>query len=109
MTTEALRLGKPARLPHLINLFNAILRTGHLPRNLCHSTIILVSKKDDGSDIGNYRPITLMKIIERRIAGKLDEHQPVEQAGFRPDFSITDHVHTVNQVIEKANEYNKTL
>lgn len=97
MTTVALRLGKPARLPHLINLINVILRTGHLPRNLCHSTMILLSKKDDGSDIGNYRPITL------------DEHQPVEQAGFRPDFSTTDHVHTVNQVIEKANEYNKTL
>ena len=50
-----------------------------------------------------------MKVIEIRIASTLDLHQPPEQAGFRPHFSTTDHLYTINQVIEKYNEFNKPL
>ncbi|GFS22626.1 endonuclease-reverse transcriptase [Elysia marginata] len=39
----------------------------------------------------------------------LDENQPREQAGFRKGYSTTDHIHTLNQVIEKSNEYNLPL
>ena len=38
-----------------------------------------------------------------------DENQPREQAGFRSAFSTMDHLHALNQVIEKANEYNLEL
>ncbi|CAG9130127.1 unnamed protein product [Plutella xylostella] len=50
-----------------------------------------------------------IKVIQNRIASKLDSHQPPEQAGFRPGFSTTDHLHSLNQIIEKYNEYNKDL
>ena len=39
----------------------------------------------------------------------LDENQPREQAGFRSEFSTSDHLHALNQAIEKANEYNLKL
>ncbi|GBP54675.1 Retrovirus-related Pol polyprotein from type-2 retrotransposable element R2DM; Endonuclease [Eumeta japonica] len=37
--------------------------------------------------------------------GKLDEQQPIEQAGFRRDYSVLDHIHSVRQIIEKYREY----
>lgn len=39
----------------------------------------------------------------------LEEHQPQEQTGFRKNFATTDHLMTVNQLIEKSNEFQKDL
>ena len=39
----------------------------------------------------------------------LDANQPREQAGFRKGFATTDHLHTINQIIEKSNEFNLPL
>ncbi|GBP64503.1 Retrovirus-related Pol polyprotein from type-1 retrotransposable element R2 [Eumeta japonica] len=52
------------------------------------------------------------KSLHKKIDGcrnTLDENQPKEQAGFRKNFSTIDHVHTVKQIMEKYNEYNKPL
>ncbi|GBP38448.1 Retrovirus-related Pol polyprotein from type-2 retrotransposable element R2DM; Endonuclease [Eumeta japonica] len=40
---------------------------------------------------------------------RLEENQPVEQAGFRKDYSTIDHIHTIKQLLQKYNEYNKTI
>lgn len=117
VTTEALKIGEPVPLPHLTNLCNYILQTGSFPHNFCHSTIILIHKKGEKSDIGNYRPISFishlfklfMKIIENRISGELDLHQPPEQAGFRRGLSTTDYFHSLNQLLEKHVEFNIPL
>ena len=117
ITTEVLRLGQNVLIPHITSFFNTILHTGQIPLEMCHSNIILLHKKGDKADISNYRPISLIshlyklfiKIIENRNASTLDLHQPPEQAGFRPHFSTTDHLYTINQVIEKYNEFNKPL
>ncbi|GBP07182.1 Retrovirus-related Pol polyprotein from type-2 retrotransposable element R2DM; Endonuclease [Eumeta japonica] len=45
------------------------------------------------------------KVILKRIERKLDEQQPIEQAGFRRDYSVLDHIHAVRQIIEKYEEY----
>lgn len=117
ITTEALKIGEPILLPHITNLFNTILKTGTLPENFCHSNIIILHKKGDKSDLANYRPISLVshlykafiKVLENRISGKLDQQQPAEQAGFRRGLSTTDHLHTLNQIIEKYSEFNLPL
>ncbi len=61
----------------------------------------------------NYRPITLSptiakifsKLIETRIQNTAKQQQPIEQAGFRKSFSTLDHLHAINQIIEKCSEY----
>ena len=47
--------------------------------------------------------------ITIRLEKKLDENQPREQAGFRSNYSTTDHIHTINQLKEKCREYNIPL
>lgn len=98
-------------------LFNNILQSGKTPKQWSKSTIILIHKTGDRSDLDKYRPISLMsniykifsKILLNRVTKILDENQPREQAGFRKSFSTMDHIHVVSQIIEKTNEYNRTL
>ena len=101
----------------LAELFTKCLREGKTPKAWKNTIIILIHKKGDTKDLKNYRPISLLsviyklftKVITNRIADTLDLNQPREQAGFRSGFSTTDHIHTLNQIIEKTNEYRKPL
>ena len=49
------------------------------------------------------------RILQKRIDWLLDENQPREQAGFRKGYSTVDHLQTINQLIEKCNEFNRPL
>ncbi|KAJ8704650.1 hypothetical protein PYW07_011838 [Mythimna separata] len=117
ITNELLRGTISELSPILTRVFNETLYTGIIPRNWAKSHIILIHKKGPKDDIGNYRPISLIsnvykvfaKVILNRISNSLDENQPVEQAGFRKDFSTIDHIHTTKQLIQKYNEYNKPI
>lgn len=103
--------------PALAKLFNEILQTRQIPEEWTECHIILLHKKGPRDEIGNYRPISLIsniykvfaKVIMERISSKLNESQPVEQAGFRKNFSTIDHIHTIKQLIQKYNEYNKQI
>ncbi|KAK6728360.1 hypothetical protein RB195_005791 [Necator americanus] len=78
---------------------------------------VLLYKKGDPHDIGNYRPICLLSVIYKlftrvvlnRIEKVLDEGQPCEQAGFRKGFSTIDYIHTVSKLIEVSREYKMPL
>lgn len=104
-------------VPLLTSLFNEVLRTETVPTQWTTSTIILIHKKGDKGDVGNYRPISLMsniykifaKIILSRLTRVLDENQPREQAGFRSKYSVVDHVQVVRQIFEKYKEYGLPL
>ena len=98
----------------LTDLFNTCLHHQLVPKAWKNALIVLIHKKGNTSDIKNYRPISLLPIMYKvfsnillqRMIRTLDFHQRREQAGFR---STIDHLQVVNQMQEKANEYNIPL
>lgn len=114
---EALILGRHILLGPLTTLFNKILENQEIPINWARSRIILLYKKGDPEDINNYRPISLLPTIyklfamcvEKRIEPTIEKNQPAEQAGFRQGYSTIDHIHTLDQIIEKHVEYQQKL
>ncbi|KAI5716805.1 hypothetical protein M8J76_012671 [Diaphorina citri] len=104
----------PEFVDAMCTIFSKILEEGKVPEQWQSSKIILLHKKGSKSDINNYRPISLSsttykifaKIIQKRIKKTIDENQPIEQAGFRPSYSTIDHIHSINQLLEKCKEYN---
>ncbi|CAK1596273.1 unnamed protein product [Parnassius mnemosyne] len=99
------------------HLFNNILKEEVVPKQWHVSNITILHKKGSKDNLDNYRPINLssglyklfMIVLRRRIEKTLDEQQSVEQAGFRPTFSIMDHIRSVTQIIEKCMEYGYTV
>jgi hypothetical protein len=117
ITNEAIKHAATILAHPLTHLFNLILKTESTPKQWSESNIIILYKKGDPNDIGNYRPISLLpslyklfsSILEKRISKTIENNQPVEQAGFRSGFSTMDHVHTVELLIEKYQEFQKPL
>lgn len=48
-------------------------------------------------------------MLLKRISKAVEDSQPREQAGFRSGFSTTDHIHTLEEIIEKYKEFNRKL
>ena len=116
ISNDVIKGTKSVLAPVFTDLFNYIIRTEIIPQQWTKSNIVLLYKKGDQFNIGNYRPISLVsniyklfaKIILKRIEQTLDEQQPIEQAGFRKNFSVIDHIHVVRQILEKCTEYKLT-
>jgi hypothetical protein len=103
-----------ALIKPLTTVFNTIVKTGISPAEWNVSEMIILHKKGSRDRIENYRPLSLsdnlnkmfMKILRNRMYCHLDNNQSQSQAGFRKGYSTIDHIHTINQVLEKSNEYN---
>lgn len=114
---ELIKVGQEELNTPLTVLFNKILDTEQIPIQWKKSQIILLHKKGTRTNINNYRPISLIssickiftKMIQRRIKNNLEVFQDDEQADFRKNKSTIDHLHVVNQVLEKTNEYNISI
>ncbi len=110
---ETLKMFKGLLATPLAALFNCALSSGLSPTQWHLSEIILIHKSGDRAEINNYRPISLssnickifMKILKHKIYNILDTQQPVEQAGFRKNFSTIDHIQTLSQILEKSKEF----
>ncbi|KAK6766772.1 hypothetical protein RB195_026194 [Necator americanus] len=114
---EHLKNLPPVLINTLARIFTRYLSECKVPKQWKTSKTVLLYKKGDPHDIGNYRPICLLSVIYKlftrvilnRIEKVLDEGQPCEQAGFRKGFSTIDHIHTVSRLIEVSREYKMPL
>jgi hypothetical protein len=105
-------------LQTIVDIFNQILQPTPLtPSSWEESAVKVLFKKGDPKQPENYRPITLLSILYKifsrmlgsRIKAILDREQSSDQAGFRPGYSVDDHLFTVVMLIEKLNEYQQPL
>ncbi|KAK6757367.1 hypothetical protein RB195_015285 [Necator americanus] len=115
--SEHLKKLSPVLINTLARLFARYLSECKVPKQWKTSKTVLLYKKGDPHDIGNYRSICLLSVIYKlfttvilnRIEKVLDEGQPCEQAGFRKGFSTIDHIHTVLKLIKVSREYKMPL
>ncbi|CAI5962221.1 unnamed protein product [Closterium sp. NIES-65] len=94
--------------PVLMDLVRRFMGGEALPHTVSTAVTILLHKKGDKGDLGNYRPITLLstvyKIIAKVMAGRLKVvlHEVIseDQYGFLPGRQLADAVSVVADAIE---------
>ncbi|KAK6735440.1 hypothetical protein RB195_018574 [Necator americanus] len=114
---EHLKSLPPVLINTLARLFTGYPSECKIRKQWKTSKTVLLYKKGDPHDIGNYRPICLLTVIYKlftrvifnRTKKVLDEGQPCEQARFRKGFSTIYHIHTVSKLIEVSGEYKMPL
>lgn len=110
---ELLKFGVEVLSKWLTKLFNRILSENQIPKQWTHSDIVLIHKKGAKTDMNNYRPISVIsniykifaKCLLRRLKYQLSYSQSDDQAAFKSGFSTSDHLQSINQLIEKSSEY----
>ena len=105
-------LALPLSAP-LCNLFNFSLRTGQVPSSWKEAHVTPIHKKNDPSDVSNYRPISLLntmgkvleKIVHKHVFNYFRDNNILTalQSGFVPGDS------TVNQLLDLYNTFCKSL
>ena len=111
-----LRVGADTLTPPLTAIFNHCLE-GQIPQGFGDGRIILLPKGGDLTLTKNYRPITLLPVVQKsltrvlnnRVAPILDQQRSNNQMGFRADYSTLDGIFTLNLVISNCNEYQLPL
>ena len=111
ITAEHLKAGGYLLQKAIAERFTLYLKTAAIPKAWSISKTVLLKKKGDSEDLGNYRPITLLsqlyklftRLLLQRISHQLEFSR--EQAGFKAGFSAQDHIHSLSQLLEKSKEY----
>ena len=101
-------------------MFNLVLKSGVVPSDWCSGIIYpLYKNKGSPSDPNNYRGITLLSVIGKLFTSCLNHRLSIyvenvgllgeEQAGFRENYSTTDHIFTLHSIIQLYLKNSKRL
>ena len=99
---ETLKAGDETIAKQLAKMYTKCITERRIPKTLKETNMVIFFKKENRKYINNYRPICLLsnvyklftKLITTRLEKNLYENQPGEQAGFRSNYSTTDHIVT---------------
>ena len=104
--------GDPALRRRLLDIVVRIWKGGEVPQQWKDAIVMVLYKKKDRTECGNYRGISLVahagKILPKIIARRLSEYcervgiLPEEQGGFRPNRSTTDMMFVIRRLQELA-------
>ena len=101
--------GDPALRRRLLDIVVRIWRGGEVPQQWKYAIIMVLHKKKDRIECGNYRGISLVahagKVMLKIIARRLSEYVgilPEEQSGFRPNRSTTEMMLVIRRLQELA-------
>ena len=104
--------GDPALCQRLLGIVVRIWREGEVPQQWKDAIIVVLHRKKDRTEWGDYRGIWLVahadKILLKIIACRLSEYcervgiLPEEQSGFRPNRSTTDMMFVIRRLQELA-------
>ncbi|CAI5480107.1 unnamed protein product [Closterium sp. Yama58-4] len=96
---------------HVMGFVREFVETARMPEGISTAVTVLLHKKGDADQLGNYRPITLLtvmyklvtKIMATRLKRVLGKVLSKEQHGFLPGKSLADAVSVVADAVEAAN------
>lgn len=109
--TVFLKHGGPGMVNSLVLLFNWFLSTSRPPSEWSKATMVLLFKKGDKADPGNYRGISLLDIVGKLFTGMIADRIErflikkswfhVEQAGFTAGRGCPEQVHVLYETLSR--------
>jgi hypothetical protein len=106
---EAIKNGSPKLVGHLVKLFNMIKESGKVPDCWKTGRVVLVPKPGAATDMGNYRPLTVItavsalfsKVLNARLTTVVEGRNLLGelQQGFRKGRSGADNTFVLNTIL----------
>lgn len=114
---DILKLGGNEHVRQFHLLIFLIWNKEQIPEDLRDAIIVALFEKDDRSECGNYRGVSLLaaagKVLARTLLNRLlphaEEELPESQCGFRSDRGTIDMVFSVRQLQENCREQHQPL
>ncbi len=117
LSAELLKNANDKFLHIFTKLFNTLLQSGNFPEEWSVGIITVIFKGGDKTDLNNYRGITLFSIFGKFFLGVLldrlnkaitnFEILEENQVGFRKGYQTSDHIFTLQSIIENAFQTSK--
>ena len=117
LPAEALKALDEHNIEIITSLCNIIYNSGMIPTELKHSVFITLPKKPKAMICTEFRTISLMshvtklllKIIQQRMANKIDKEVSRLQSGFRPGTGTREGIFNLRTICERATDVQKDV
>ena len=114
---EALKALDEHNIGIITSLCNIIYNSGMIPTEMKHPVFVALPKKPKAMNCTEFRTISLMshvtklllKIIQQRMANKIDKEVSRLQSGFRPGTSTREGIFNLRTICERATDVQKNV
>ena len=117
LPAEALKALDEHNIEIITSLCNIIYNSGMIPTEMKHSVFVTLPKKPKAMICTEFRTISLMthvtklllKIIQQRMANKIDKEVSRLQSGFQPGSGTREGIFNLRPICEKATDVQKDV